>query len=93
MGRHVASLGHIILTPSQHVSVLIPYCCELSEEEDRRTRANHFYDHVISLKPEIWSHNTSLSPPLFIEVPVAVCVLGTSMFYVFAIGVLKPIRP
>jgi len=27
--------------------------------------------HIISLRPEIWAHNTGLTPPLFIEVPVS----------------------
>ena len=31
-GRHVVSLGHIILIPSQTVFALCPYCCVLSGE-------------------------------------------------------------
>ena len=31
-GRHVASLGHIILIPSQAVIANTPYCCVLTGE-------------------------------------------------------------
>ena len=33
---------------------------------------------IISLRREVWDHTTSLTPPLFIEVPVLseICVLG-----------------
>jgi hypothetical protein len=46
----------------------------------------HLYDHIISLRGEVWAHKTSqTTPPLFIiEVPVStqetdrscICVLG-----------------
>ena len=41
----------------------------------------HFCDHIISLRGEVWVHNTSLMLPL-IEMPVCVCVcaLGVSIF-------------
>jgi hypothetical protein len=31
---------------------------------------NHLYDCIISLKEVLWAHQTSLTPSLFIEVPV-----------------------
>jgi hypothetical protein len=48
---------------------------------------NYLHDHIISLRGEIWAHNTSLTPPLFIEVFLpsqesewsCICVLGVSI--------------
>ena len=34
------------------------------------TRGKHLQDQIISLRDQIWAHRTSLTPPLFIEVPV-----------------------
>jgi|JYMV01.1.fsa_nt_gi hypothetical protein len=34
------------------------------------TRENHMHDSIISLTGKVWVLNTSLAPPLFIEVPV-----------------------
>jgi hypothetical protein len=47
----------------------------------------HVHDHIISLRGGVWAHKTSLSPPLFIEVPVqsqeskqlCICVFGISI--------------
>jgi hypothetical protein len=33
-------------------------------------RVKHLHDQIISLRDQIWAHRTSLTPPLFIEVPV-----------------------
>ena len=46
----------------------------------------HLHDHIISLKRDVWAHKTSLTQPLFIEVPVPSheseqsCLLGLSIF-------------
>ena len=32
----------------------------------------HLHDRLISLSIEVWVHKTSLTPPLFIEVPVPI---------------------
>ena len=34
------------------------------------TRGKLLHDCIISLRGEVWVHKTSLTPPLFIEVPV-----------------------
>jgi hypothetical protein len=34
------------------------------------TYGKHFDDCIISLRGEVWAHKTSLTTPLFIEVPV-----------------------
>jgi hypothetical protein len=58
---------------------------------------NHLYDCIISLKEVLWAHQTSLTPSLFIEVPVLkpgkwvyiLCVLGVSILpivYHFWVG-------
>jgi hypothetical protein len=49
---------------------------------------NHFHDYIISLRQEVWAHKTSLTLPLFIEVPVLIqepeqscnCVLRVSIW-------------
>jgi len=46
------------------------------------------HDRIISLRGEVWTHKTSLTPPLYIEVPVpteecewsCICMLGLSNF-------------
>ena len=47
------------------------------------TSRKHFHDRIILLSGEVWAYETSLTPPLFIEVPVpcqeskrvSICVL------------------
>ena len=34
------------------------------------TRGKHVHDRIMSLRVETWAHRTSLTPPLFIELPV-----------------------
>jgi hypothetical protein len=34
------------------------------------TREKHLQDRIISIRRDVWVHKTSLTPPLFIEVPV-----------------------
>ena len=34
------------------------------------TCGKRLHDHIISLREEVWAHKTSLTLPLFIEVPV-----------------------
>ena len=51
------------------------------------TCGKHLHDIVISLRWEVWAHKTSLTPLLFIEVPVprpefgrsCICVIGLSI--------------
>ena len=52
------------------------------------TCGKHLHDRIISLRGDVWDHKISLTPPLFIEVPVpiqehersCICVLGVSIF-------------
>ena len=52
------------------------------------TCGKHLHDCIISLREEIWAQKTSLTLPLFTEVPVPsqeselshICVLGVSIF-------------
>jgi hypothetical protein len=47
----------------------------------------HLHDRITSLRGKVWAHQTSLTPSLFIEVPVPsqesersrICVLGVSI--------------
>jgi hypothetical protein len=34
------------------------------------SRVENMYDNIISLRVEVWDNTTSLTPPLFIEIPV-----------------------
>jgi hypothetical protein len=57
------------------------------------TCGKHLYDGIISLRVEVWAHETSFTPPLFIEVPVLsqeiersyTCVLDVSILLLFKI--------
>ena len=57
------------------------------------TSGKHLHDRIISLSGEVWAHKTSLTPPLFIGVPVAsqeskrvcICMLGVWMLSLFTI--------
>jgi hypothetical protein len=50
------------------------------------TCRRHLHDRIISLLGEVWTHETSLTPPLFIDVSIpsqesersCICVLGVS---------------
>jgi len=47
----------------------------------------HLYDHIISPTGEVWGQSTSLTPPLFIEVPLPsresgyLCVKGIDFVF------------
>jgi hypothetical protein len=45
-------------------------------------------DRIISLRGVIWAHTTSLSPPLFIEVPVPSPVSERSCIYVLGASIM-----
>jgi hypothetical protein len=62
------------------------------------------HDRIISLKGELWAHKTSLTLPLFIEVPVpgqeserlVLCVLDVSILplstiWIFDIGIVPTV--
>ena len=60
------------------------------------TREKHLQDRIISIRRDVWVHKTSLTPPLFIEVPVlslgkwvvmylCVSVINFTSFYDFDI--------
>jgi len=64
-------------------------------------RRKHLHDRIISLRGEVWVHQISLTPPLFIEVPISrqecrpscICVLGLfiwplSMVLIFEFGIV-----
>jgi hypothetical protein len=46
------------------------------------TCGKHLYDVIISQRGEVYNHTTSLTPPLFIEVPVPNQINGMSCIYV-----------
>jgi hypothetical protein len=64
------------------------------------TRGKHLHDRIISLRGEVWAPNTSLSPPLFIKVPVpgkesersCICGLVVLILYLSAILILELFR-
>jgi hypothetical protein len=53
----------------------------------------HLHDRIISLIVDVWTHKTSFTPPLFIEMPVpiwesvqsCICVLGLSNLHLSTI--------
>ena len=49
------------------------------------TYENHFHDRIISLRGQVWAHKTSLTPPLFIGVPVP--SQKSKRSYIYALGV------
>jgi len=64
------------------------------------TSGKHLHDRIISQRGEFWSHKTSLTLPLFIEVPVpsqesersCICVLGVSILPLSTILILELFR-
>ena len=60
------------------------------------TRGKHLNDFVISLRVEVWGHDTSLTPELCMLVPVSsqeserspICLRGVDIFFVSMICLL-----
>jgi len=60
----------------------------------------HVHDRIISLKRDVWIHNTCLAPPLFIYVYVprqesewsSICLQGVSIFLWFLYWILRFFR-
>ena len=50
------------------------------------TCEKHLHDYIISLRGKVWAHKTSLTQPLYIEVPVSSQESERSCMYVLAIS-------
>jgi hypothetical protein len=61
------------------------------------TCRKHLHDCIISVRVDVWAHNISLTPPLFIEVPIpsqksarsCICVLRVSILSLFKILIIE----
>ena len=51
-------------------------------------RGKHLCEHIISIRGEVWTIKTSLSQPLFIEVPVSSQESEWSCISVFGVSIL-----
>ena len=75
---------HIICNVQDYSGLYSKVVHPVKCEDILLTSRKHLYDRIIPLYEDVWAHKTSLTPPLFIELPVpnhesqrlCICMLG-----------------
>jgi hypothetical protein len=61
---------HIICNVQDYSGLYSKVVHPVKCEDILLTSRKHLYDRIIPLNEDVWAHKTSLTPPLFIELPV-----------------------